>query len=365
MTDHDIIVVGAGLAGLTAALTLRDAGADVLLLEAADQLGGRIRGVTRDATVKTLHDDALADLGPTWVWPPYQPVVQRWLDRLHIAPFAQYVAGDSVLDGWSAHPQRGVLPSQDGMVRVVGGPWSFIRTLAGLLPADCMRTGVRVTHLDPSSDTVRVSTHTGEQYVARQVILAAPLRVVADQISMPALDATLLHEMQRVPTWMAAQAKAVALYDRAFWRDAGLSGRIASRVGPLFEAHDHTPAQEMLGAIFGFVQWSPDERRGDPERLRRAIIDQLARCLGPEARAPLAVHVEDWATNPLICSARDLSEPPQHPTVVGASLRQAHWNGMLRFAVSECAEVSPGLIEGALHRGEQAARDAVREATQQ
>jgi monoamine oxidase len=363
LTDHDIIVVGAGLAGLTAALTLREAGAEVLVLEAADQLGGRIRAVTRDATDKTLPDDALADLGPTWVWPPYQPVVQRWLDRLRIAPFAQYVEGDSVLDGWSAHPQRGVLPSQDGMMRLVGGPSSFIHALGGLLPSDWVHTGMRVTHVDPLSDAVRVRTHTGENHTARQVIIAAPLRVVADQISMPALDATVLREMQRVPTWMAAQAKAVALYDRAFWRDAGLSGRIASRVGPLFEAHDHTPADAAVGAIFGFVQWSPEERRADPERLRQAIIDQLARCLGPKALAPLAVHVEDWAANPLICSARDLSEPPQHPTVVGSSLRQAHWNGLLRFAVSECAEVSPGLIEGALHRGKQAAQDAVREET--
>jgi monoamine oxidase len=361
MTPHqDIIVVGAGLAGLTAALTLHDAGADVLVLEAADQLGGRIRGVTRDAVVKTVHEDALADLGPTWVWPPYQPVAQRWLDRLHLAPFAQYAAGDSVLDGWSTLPQRGVLPTQEGMTRVVGGPWSFIRAIAGLLPSDSVRTGMRVTHVDPLTDAVRVRTHTGEQHTARRVIIAAPLRAVADQVSMPALDTSVLRDMQRVPTWMAAQAKAVVFYERAFWREAGLCGRIASRVGPLFEAHDHTPANEALGAIFGFVQWSPEQRRGDPEGLRRAIVEQLVRCLGPDARAPLAVHVEDWATNPLICGARDIAELPQHPTVVGASLRAAHWNGMLRFAVSECADVSPGLIEGALHRGEQAARQAMR-----
>jgi monoamine oxidase len=40
--DADVIVVGAGLAGLNAALELDDAGTDVLVLEAADRIGGRV-----------------------------------------------------------------------------------------------------------------------------------------------------------------------------------------------------------------------------------------------------------------------------------------------------------------------------------
>ncbi|MFF3975806.1 flavin monoamine oxidase family protein [Streptomyces sp. NPDC001828] len=42
--DHaDVVVIGAGVAGLTAALALQDAGADVLVVEAAPLAGGRIR----------------------------------------------------------------------------------------------------------------------------------------------------------------------------------------------------------------------------------------------------------------------------------------------------------------------------------
>ena len=41
MTDHDVVVVGAGFAGLSAAVRLTQAGARVLVLEARARLGGR------------------------------------------------------------------------------------------------------------------------------------------------------------------------------------------------------------------------------------------------------------------------------------------------------------------------------------
>ena len=36
------VVIGAGLAGLSAALTLQEAGADVTVLDASDRAGGRV-----------------------------------------------------------------------------------------------------------------------------------------------------------------------------------------------------------------------------------------------------------------------------------------------------------------------------------
>ena len=39
-----VIVIGAGVAGLTAARTLHDAGVPVIVLEASNHIGGRVRG---------------------------------------------------------------------------------------------------------------------------------------------------------------------------------------------------------------------------------------------------------------------------------------------------------------------------------
>lgn len=54
------------------------------------------------------------------------------------------------------------------------------------------------------------------------------------------------------PTWMAGHAKVVAIYERPFWRDSGLSGFVSSRVGPLQEIHDASP-EAGSGALFGFL----------------------------------------------------------------------------------------------------------------
>lgn len=383
-SQREVIVVGGGLAGLTAAAVLHESGANVQLLEGAPVLGGRIRTVRDPERVSSRAREGgapVADLGPTWVWPPYQPVVTRWLQRLGVATFPQYEGGDGVLDGWGPQLQRGPMPVQEGITRIVGGPGALVEALAARLPAGAVRVGATVHAVGPDGPGeagvagaaraagdgagMTVTLDNGELLRARRVVLATPLRVTAERIAISGLAAdvhtTLQAAMLATPTWMSTQAKAVATYATPFWRGRGLSGRLASRAGPLAEVHDHTPHDEAVGALFGFVGVSPGERARDPEALRKAMLAQLVRCLGAEAGAPLALHVQDWAGEPLICGRADLASPPAHPEVGPAVLRAPLLGGRLTLAVSEVSAVSPGLIEGALWAGEAAGKAMLRQ----
>jgi monoamine oxidase len=177
-----------------------------------------------------------------------------------------------------------------------------------------------------------------------------PPRLVAQDITFqPALESKRIELMQHAPTWMAAQAKVVVHYATPFWREAGLSGRVASQAGPLVEVHDHSGPAGTPAALFGFVGVPAEARRDNAELLREAVIAQLVHCFGDLAADPLAFHLQDWALESRVCSAADRQGMAAHPSVLPTAIREPDWDNRLHFASAECSTVSPGLIEGALH----------------
>ncbi|NKB56491.1 MAG: FAD-dependent oxidoreductase [Alphaproteobacteria bacterium] len=343
----DVAVVGAGLSGLACAHLLREAGLNTIVLEAADRVGGRIHSVTHSTTGVYV-----ADLGPTWVWPPYQPSVTAWLKRLNVDTFEQFEDGDGILDmDENAPVQRQPLPGQYGIRRISGGPQALINRLHASLAKDMLRTGHRATAIKAGGTALKITTNGPDirSLTANRVVIAVPPRLAAQNIAwLGCLDHKVLTALTQTPTWMGAQAKAVMLYEQPFWRAKGLSGRVASRIGPLAEIHDHCSPDVKESALFGFIGWPHSARQSHPSALRDAIERQLVRCFSKEGSAYSALHIEDWACNPNACSDLDLTQPPSHPELTPGILREAHYEGRLFFSVAETAMQSPGLIDGAL-----------------
>ena len=182
-------------------------------------------------------------------------------------------------------------------------------------------------------------------------MLAMPPRVAAGLSFAPALPAQASEAIANVPTWMAGQAKAVAVYDRPFWRAAGLSGDAMSRRGPMAEIHDASPVEGGPYALFGFIG-VPPAARTDTERLKQAVQEQLVRLFGDEAAQPRALFIKDWAFDPLTATEADAAPQYSHPAYGLPAAMRGLWDGRLIFAGTEVALGYGGYIEGALEAAE-------------
>jgi putrescine oxidase len=85
--ETEVVVVGAGIAGLSAAYALAQGGTDVAVLEARDRVGGR--------TWNTEIGGEANELGGQWV-APYQSAMHELLEELGIDLFPSYREGEHV-----------------------------------------------------------------------------------------------------------------------------------------------------------------------------------------------------------------------------------------------------------------------------
>ncbi len=103
MADVEFCVVGAGFAGLTAALRLKQAGHSVALLEARDRVGGR-------TFTEVRADGTWIDRGGAWIGPG-QDRIYALLNEFGVGSFKQYASGEAtmVVDGKQAR-YKGLVP---------------------------------------------------------------------------------------------------------------------------------------------------------------------------------------------------------------------------------------------------------------
>jgi len=350
----DTAIIGGGLSGLALARSLHRQGLSFALFEARPRLGGRV------LTVACEKSGLAVDLGPTWFWPPTQPLITRLVAELGLEDFAQHEEGSllylreadktpSATDGTGVH---------NGARRVTGGIAALIDAIAKELPADSLHLQHVLRKVHDHGDHVALSFSIGDRALeirAKYVVLALPPRLVDEHIAFePALDASTHEAMREAATWMAAQAKVVTTYEKPFWREAGQSGNAfvtheQAVVGEIFDACDAVATQ---GALGGFLAFSPELRESFSAGLPILMQSQMVQVFGTPldvAEQHYKQHYQDWATEPYTCSSADRSAPAtEHTGVANPLLRRALWGGKLYLAGSETAAYGAGYLEGAL-----------------
>ena len=83
----DVVVVGAGLSGLQAALDLHMAGRSVIVLEARDRVGGKTCSVRRP------DGRGIQELGAAWLNNTNQSHIWSYCKKFNLSPVVQNIQG--------------------------------------------------------------------------------------------------------------------------------------------------------------------------------------------------------------------------------------------------------------------------------
>lgn len=278
-----IVVIGAGVAGLSAARALQDAGREVRVLEKARGVGGRcatrrIEGQPVDSGVAWFHGS----------------------DASFLAVFQEF-SPDEVLDGW---PRRvvGSGPPCHPHGLDAGQRRFALRDGASALPKRLaqgldVRLNTRVHAVTAHADHLRVRTE-DTTYDAEHVVFTLPAEQSSELLAGLEPDrevSAVRFLLGRVGS--VACLTVLALYDLDR-PDPGFDVNLPPLGGPLaLIAHDSTkrtdPRFRAL-VLQASPAWSREHLERDPEAWSAALLDAAAEQVGPWVRSPRARQAHRW-----------------------------------------------------------------------
>ena len=441
----DCLVVGAGLAGLSAAHTLRRAGKSFVVLEARDRVGGRTLN-------HHLGHGKVVEIGGQWVGPT-QNYVLKEIKRQGLKTFKTYADGKNVYyrngnlqtytgtippaNVASLVQLQAVITEMDSMAGTIDptAPWKASSANAwdgqtfetfkqahGLDPEtrDLLDLGIEsvfaaeprdlsllhvlfyvraagsfenlintgggaqdsrvvggsqeisirmakrlggavvldspVYRIDHHNHGVEIRTGKGS-FSARRAILALPPTLAGRIRYSPHLPPKRDQLMQRVP--MGTVIKCLAIYDKPFWRDDGLSGMATSTTGPVKLTFDNSPPGGKPGILLGFIegQEARDLLHASQHKRRKLVLECMARYFGSKAAHPTDYADKSWAADPWTRGCYVGYYPPGVLTGYREAISAP--TGVIHWAGTETASEWNGYMDGALQSGERAAQEVL------
>lgn len=415
----DIVVIGAGFTGLSAATALVEAGIDVTVLEARDRVGGRVEALVNglgervDTGGQFLCEDMpqimalVREHGQTLQQPAFegaflsQPplppdegeevyaasmairqrmkrleprgpailglTVAAWLERQPDdgeakAAFRAMIEGLWCLD-IDRLPLWHLIDNDRRITNTTGELQYFPAPTMHSLAEDLARPLGALVRLSSPVTSIRVDaagvtvTAKDAQLTGRAVIVALPPTMARCIAFEPVLAPSLTTALA---AWESGAVVKVQLrYGRAFWRDHGLSGMVAWRSPSGLFAFDTSPVPERPMLTFFLGGPLALSMQGmNEEAIAAHAMARLVEALGPEAGEPIDVMLRDWTGDRWSGGAySDLIVDMKATDAEQVLL--AGTKGIV-FAASELSPSFPGYIEGAIIAGRVAAARALR-----
>ncbi|MDB5554468.1 MAG: Putrescine oxidase [Rhizobium sp.] len=413
MSRHDVIVIGAGFTGLTAATELMAAGLDVVLLEARNRVGGRVES-------EILADGARIDTGGQFLCrdmpelmalarahdrnlvnsyvsgdPVYQPpialergeeiwqgvdalrdaaiasdpgdpaltdlTVSQWVARQPVEPdvasaYLRLIDGlwcrspDEIGFAWLADNDRRITNTTSELEYFLAETMHSLADILAEKLGDRLRLGHAATRILHHATGAEV--HCGPaRFEAARVIVAVPPVMTRRLEFSPPLPGPLV---QALAAWASGHCiKVFIRYDEPFWRPRGLSGTVM-----FSEPHGLYACDAGREGVPGLVLFiggpTAAEWHARPEHELRAFIRaRLVEALGPEAGEIRDMLVRDWVDD--AWSGGAYSDSVIDPSAADPEAALRAGAGPILFASSELSPSFPGYIEGAIVMGRIAA----------
>jgi monoamine oxidase len=411
--DADVIVVGAGFTGLSAADALASAGLDVIVLEARDRVGGRVEamafadGVAMDTGGQFICDEMRNVMaltrrlelplvetpleGAFLVQPqsvalggssfaesgriraranridPRDPgiaglTVGEWLARQNDPPGAK-ASYQAMVEGLWCRPigeiplwylidnDRRTISNGNELQYFVEGTIHAAATALAATLGQRLHLGTSALHIARADGSVSVMTGNGGVLTARQVIIAVPPVMAARIAHEPDLPTPLAGALS---AWKSGTViKALVRYERPFWRDRGLSGMVMWRDTLGLFACDVSRAKTTALVVFAggplAVEWSTKGTAFTEAEIRRRLVEAL----GEAAADVTGLLIRDWVGD--AWSGGGYSDVITDLQAYDAEEILRAGVPPVHFASSELASSFPAYIEGAILAGREAA----------
>jgi monoamine oxidase len=363
----DVIVIGAGLAGLRCATDLAVAGAEVVVLEARDRVGGRVfshrflngqicergaefidgqhtevlalaesLGLQRTTRADPPDDTVLIDAFGTFGTAAQASAMQRRVAAGRAFRTEYMLPPDETGEDFVQHVESLRPVHLREIHRIVGGNDQLATGLAAPL-ADRLRTGAIVTDIDADDGVVTLVG--GEQLRAEHIVAAVPLAPLSRMWpAMPALLGGVAYGIG---------AKFSVQLHRRIWRDHDLSGAVLSdrAWGEFWETTDDQPGDAGVltfllsshdGAAFATLPDAPRRMRVEVER----FFPGAAQLAGDDI-------LTDWTNDPYSIGAYACFAAGQRIPVQQLMERSM----ATLWLAGEHADACTGFMEGALRSG--------------